>query len=247
MKKIAKIYIFITAFSFTLSSNSFAQNQKNQNAEDYIESASQNEKIADKIINNDDEKNTKINGKFYFGIDALIQNSSLSGNAKDPNEYYETQTSAISIFTGYDNLDFFKIEGFYSKSNEKKEINDVSNFSSFELKTKTLGLDFKPYLNFDKESQALFYLIFGLNYSQIDIAEINQTKTYAINKINTNNRGVNKIVPAFGLGVEYLFYRNFALRFQYKRNFVDAKIRNLEVLSKVKVIDNLSVGVSHSF
>lgn len=247
MKNIIKSCILIVVLLFTLPNYSLAQNQKKQIVKDYKESVSQNEKIADKIINNNDEKNTKINGKFYFGIDALIQNSSLSGSTKDPNEYYETQTSAISIFTGFDNLDFFKIEGFYSKSNEKKEITNVNNFSSFELKTKTLGLDFKPYLNFDKESRALLYLIFGLNYSQIDIAEINQTKTYAINKINTNNQGVNKIVPAFGFGVEYLFYRNFALRFQYKRNFVDAKIVNSDVLNKVKIIDTLSAGISHAF
>jgi hypothetical protein len=49
------------------------------------------------------------------------------------------------------------------------------------------------------------------------------------------------------LGVEYLFYRNFALRFQYKRNFVDAKIANSEVLNKVKIIDTLSAGISHAF
>ena len=155
----------------------------------------------------------------------------------------------MAVFAGYDNKDFFKIEGLYSKSNERKEIVSANNLSSFELRTKTLGVDFKPYLNFDIESQGLLYLIFGLNYNRIDAIEINRTKTSGslLDKVTVNNANVNKIVPVFGFGVEYLFYKNFVLRFQYKRNFVDAKIRNSEVLNEIKVIENLSVGVSHSF
>ena len=64
------------------------------------------------------------------------------------------------------NQDFFKIESYYSKSNEKNQISNSENFSTYDLRTKTLGLDFKPYLTFDKKSQASFYLIFGLNYNK---------------------------------------------------------------------------------
>jgi predicted porin len=115
-----------------------------------------------------------------------------------------------------------------------------------------LGVEFKPYLVFDKKSQALFYLIFGLNYNKIDIAEFNQEKIYlwdgtTSTKITSYNSSVNKVSPAFGLGVEYLFYKNFALRFQYKRNFIDAKISNSEVLNEVKLVENLGVGISHAF
>ena len=117
------------------------------------------------------------------------------------------------------------------------------------MKVKEFLKNSMEYLNFDKESQGLLYLIFGLNYNQIETVEINRTKTSGnlADKVTKNDSNVNKIVPAFGFGVEYLFYRNFVLRFQYKRNFVDAKITNSEVLNKVKVIENLSVGISHSF
>jgi opacity protein-like surface antigen len=144
------------------------------------------------------------------------------------------------------------IESFYLKTNEKNQILKSDNFSTFDLRTRTLGFDFKPYLVFDKKSQALFYLILGFNYNHIDITEVNQIKTYGNNgiaskKISSRNSSVNKFSPTFGLGVEYLFYRNFVLRFQYKRNFVDAKILNSEVLNKIKIIENLGVGLSHSF
>jgi hypothetical protein len=246
MKNISKFYIFVTAFYLTLSSNLLAQNEKEQITTDV-------EKQDVKIINNDDKEGVKegvkVEGKFYLGVDASLQKSILGGRLKNPNDFYEPLTSAMFVFAGYDNKDFFKIEGLYSKSNERKEIVSANNLSSFELRTRTLGVDFKPYLNFDKESQGLLYLIFGLNYNRIDAIEINRTKTYEnlADKITKNDSNVNKIVPAFGFGVEYLFHRNFVLRFQYKRNFVDAKITNSEVLNKVKVIENLSVGISHSF
>ena len=242
MKNISKFYIFATAFYLTLSSNLLAQNEKEPIATDI-------EKQDAKIINNDVKEDVKVKGKFYLGADASLQKSILGGGSKNPNDYYEPQTSAIFVFAGYDNKDFFKIEGLFSKSNERKEIISANNLSSFELRTRTLGVDFKPYLNFDKASQGLLYLIFGLNYNQIETEEINRTKTSGslADKVTKNDSNVNKIVPAFGFGVEYLFYRNFVLRFQYKRNFVDAKITNSEVLNKVKVIENLSVGISHSF
>ena len=242
MKNISKFYIFATAFYLTLSSNLLAQNEIEPIATDV-------EKQDAKIINNDAKEDVKVKGKFYLGADASLQKSILGGRLKNANDYYEPQTSAIFVFAGYDNKDFFKIEGLYSKSNERKEIISANNLSSFELRTRTLGVDFKPYLNFDKESQGLLYLIFGFNYNRIESIEINRTKTSdsLADKVTKNDSNVNKIVPAFGFGVEYLFYRNFVLRFQYKRNFVDAKITNSEVLNKVKVIENLSAGISHSF
>ena len=251
MKKITKIYIFITAFSFVSSSNSLAQNQKKQIVKDYTESTSQNEKIADKVIDNYDEKSAENNGKFYLGIDASYQNSTLGSGTKNPYDYYEPQTSAVAVFSGYDNQDFYKIEGFYSKTNEKNQILNSNNFSTFDLRNRTLGVEFKPYLVFDKKSQASLYLIFGLNYNKIETEEVNQTKIYSWNGATTKttyrNSSVNKVSPAFGLGVEYLFYKNFSLRFQYKRNFVDAKIKDSEVLNKVKLVENLGVGISHAF
>ncbi len=252
MKNIIKFYILIIAFLLTHSSNSLAQTQKKQIVKDSEESSFENEKIADKIINNNDEKSEETNGKFYLGVDALYQNSTLSGGVKNPYDYYEPQTSAIGVFAGYDNQDYYKIEGSYLKTNEKNQILRNDNFSTFDLRTMTLGADFKPYLVFDKKSRGLFYLIFGLNYNKIDILEFNQEKIYLLNgagtvKITSRNSSFNKVSPTFGLGIEYLFYQNFALRLQYKRNFVDAKIVNSEVLNKVKTIDSLSVGISHSF
>jgi opacity protein-like surface antigen len=246
MKNISRFYIFATVFYITLSSNLLAQNEKEPVATDV-------EKQDAKIINNDDKEDVKeevkVRGKFYLGVDASLQKSRLGGRLKNPNDFYEPLTSAMFVFAGYDNKDFFKIEGLYSKSNERKEIVSANNLSSFELRTRTLGVDFKPYLNFDKESQGLLYLIFGLNYNRIDAIEINHTKNSGslAEKFTKNDSNVNKIVPAFGFGVEYLFYRNFVLRFQYKRNFVDAKIANSEVLNKVKIIDTLSAGISHAF
>jgi hypothetical protein len=251
MKNITKFCILIITFLLTYSSNSLAQNQKKQIVKDSEESSFENEKIADKIINNNDEKFLEIDGKFYIGADALYQNSTLSGGVKNPYDYYEPQTSAVGVFAGYDNQDYYKIEGSYLKNNEKNQIRSGDNFSTFDLRTMTLGVDFKPYLVFDKKSRGLFYLIFGLNYNKIDISEFNQEKIYLWNQTTTKttslNSSVNKVSPIFGLGIEYLFYRNFALRLQYKRNFVDAKIVNSEVLNKVKIIDSLGVGISHAF
>jgi hypothetical protein len=151
MKKIVKFYILITAFSFILPSNAMAQNQKKQIVKDNIKSTSKNENIADKIINNYDENSAEINGKFYIGIDASYQNSKLGG-AKNPYDYYEPQTSAVAVFAGYDNQDFYKIEGFYMKTNEKKQVTAINSLANYELITKTAGIDFKPYLIFDKDT-----------------------------------------------------------------------------------------------
>jgi hypothetical protein len=246
MKNILKFYIFATASYLTLSSNSFAQSEKEPIAK-YVKK--QDAKIINNDAKEDAKEDVKVRGKFYLGFDTSFQKAILGGRSKNPNDYYEPLTYAMAVFAGYDNKDFFKIEGLYSKSNERKEIVSANNLSSFELRTKTLGVDFKPYLNFDKASQGLLYLIFGLNYNRIDAIEINRTKNSGslVDKVTGNNANVNKIVPVFGFGVEYLFYKNFVLRFQYKRNFVDAKIRNSEVLNEIKVIENLSVGVSHSF
>ncbi len=243
MKNIKKIIILIVAFTFTLSSNSLAQNEKKQAVKD-------SKKISIQDLQNN-EKNAKINGKFYFGIDASYQNSTLGGGGKNPYDYYEEQTSMAGVFAGYDNQDFYKIESVYSKTNEKNQILRSDNFSSFDLRTRTLGVDFKPYLIFDKKSQASLYLIFGLNYNKIDTSEVNQAKIYSWNgtttKTTSRNSSVNKVSPTFGLGVEYLFFKNFALRFQYRRNFVDAKIKDSEVLNKIKLIETLGVGISHAF
>lgn len=243
MKNIIKLCILIIAFTATLPSNLSAQNQKRQSVKDFKKNSTQDPQ--------DDDNISKINGKFYIGIDAMLQESILGTN--NPNNYYEPKTSTVAIFSGFDNKDFFKIEGFYSKSNEKKQIIGVNNFSSYELRTRTVGFDFKPYLNFDKKSQAIIYLIFGLNYNKIEAKEFNESKTYGIfgtlisNKITSRNSSLNKVSPTFGFGVEYLFYKNFALRLQYKRNFVDAKIVNSNVLNKVKIIESYGLGISHDF
>lgn len=244
MKNIAKFNILITTFTLIFSRESLAQYEKKQIVQD--------SKInLDKKIENYSEEAPKNNGKYYLGIDAYYQNSALGGSTKNPYDYYEEQTSMAGVFAGYDNQDFYKIESVYSKTNEKNQIVRSDNFSSFDLRTRTVGVDFKPYLIFDKKTQASFYLIFGLNYNKIETEEVNQTKIYSWNgattKITSHNSSVNKVSPTFGLGVEYLFYKNFALRFQYKRNFVDAKIKNSEVLNKIKLIDTLGVGISHAF
>lgn len=243
MKNIIKFCILIIAFTTSIPSNLNAQNQKKQPVKDFKKISIHDPQYDNNI--------SKIKGKFYIGIDAFLQESILDERAN--NNYYEPKTSAVAIFSGFDNKDFFKIEGFYSKSNEKKQIIGVNNFSSYELRTRTIGLDFKPYLNFDKKSQAIIYLIFGLNYNKIEAIEYNESKTYGIfgtlisNKITSRNSSLNKVSPTFGFGVEYLFYKNFALRFQYKRNFIDAKTKDSEVLNKIKLIETLGVGISHAF
>jgi len=255
MKNIAKFYIFITAFSLMLSSNSLAQNEKKQMIKDGKKNANQDMKIDHKIADNDSDEAEKINRKFYLGVEALFQNSSIRAKGtKNPDDYYEPDTSTMAFFTGYDNQDYFKIEGFYSKTNEKKQINATNSFSNIEFKTTAIGVDFKPYLVFDKESRGLFYLIFGANYNQIEANEFSQTKALTFSPIighetstKSRNSRVSKFSPVIGMGAEYLFYKNFALRFQYKRNFVDAKIINSDFIDKVKVIENLGVGISHPF
>lgn len=255
MKNIAKFYIFITVFSLTLSSNSLAQNEKKQTIKDNKKISKQDVKIDNKIVDNDSDEAEKIDRKFYLGLDAIFQNSTIRAKGtKNPDDYYEPDTSTMAFFTGYDNQDYFKIEGFYSKTNEKKQINATNSFSNIEFKTTAIGVDFKPYLVFDKESRGLFYLIFGANYNQIEANEFSQTKALTFSSIighetstKSRNSRVSKFSPVIGIGGEYLFYKNFALRFQYKRNFVDAKIINSDFIDKVKVIENLGVGISHPF
>ena len=251
MKNIAKFNIFITAFILLFHSESLAQYEKKQMIKDDKKISNQGVKIDNNI---DEAENN--NGKFYIGIDAILQNSSIGGKgAINPYNYYEPNTSAISVFTGYDNQDSFKIEGFYSKSNEKKQINTASSLSSFELITKTTGVDFKPYFIFDKESQGLFHLILGINYNQIEAKEYSKTSALIYSypslsyktTIQSRNLSVSKVSPVIGVGVEYLFYKNFALRFNYKRNFVNAKIVNSNFIDKVKVIETIGVGISHPF
>lgn len=255
MKNIAKFYIFITAFSLTLSSNSLAQNDEKQMIKDSKKISKQGVKIDNKIIDNDSEEAEKIDRKFYLGVDAIFQNSTIRGKgAKNPDDYYEPDTSTIAVFAGYDNQDFYKIESFYSKSNEKKQINAINSFSNIEYITKTMGVDFKPYLVFDKESCGLFHLILGVNYNQIEAKEFSQTRALVFSPVigyktstKSRNSSLSKVSPVFGVGVEYLFYKNFSLRFQYKRNFVNAKIINSDFIDKVKVIETLGVGISHPF
>ena len=255
MKNIAKFYIFITAFSLTLSSNSLAQNEKRQMIKGFKKISNQDVKNYHKIADNDIEETDKIDRKFYLGVDAIFQNSSIRAKGiNNPDEYYEPNTSAISVFAGYDNQDYFKIEGVYSKTNEKKQINATNSLLNIEYITKTMGVDFKPYLVFDKESRGLFYLILGVNYDQIEAKEFSQTKALVFPPVTgyetstkSRNSSVSKVSPVIGVGVEYLFYKNFALRFQYKRNFVDAEIINSDFIDKVKVIENLGVGISHPF
>lgn len=255
MKNITKFYIFITAFYLMLSSNSLAQNEKKQMIKDGKKNSKQSVKINNKIADNDIDEDEKIDRKFYLGLDAVFQNSTIRANdTKNPDDYYEPDTSTMAFFAGFDNQDYFKIEGFYSKTNEKKQINAINSFSNFEYTTKTVGVDFKPYLVFDKELRGLFYLIFGANYNQIEANEFSQKRALVFFPViryetstKSRNSRVSKFSPSIGIGGEYLFYKNFALRFQYKRNFVNAKIINSDFIDKVKVIETLGVGISHPF
>ena len=245
MKNIAKIIITIIAFTLTLSSNSLAQNEKKQVVKD-------SKKISIQDLQNN-EKNAEINGKFYFGMEAFLQNYKLSGGygAKEVYDYYEPNTTAVAVFFGYDNEDFFKIESFYSKSNEKNQVIGNNGFSDFELRARNFGVDFKPYINFDKNARGLLYAIFGLNYNHIEATENLQSKTFGIggvkNEIISKNASLNKFSPSLGLGVEYLCYKNFSCRFQHKRNFINAEIDNMTALRKVKVADITAIGISYSF
>lgn len=247
MKKIAQFNIFFITIFYLFSLDSLAQNEKKQIFQDPKKNIFHEDK-------NNSKELLKQTSKFYIGLDASFQDSNFEGfEGKNPNDYYESQTSTVSFFSGYDNNDLYKIEAFYYKSNEKNQVSNSNKFSTYEFKTRTVGVDFKPYLNFDEKTHALLYLILGLNYNKIEAQEINQYSNYGASdniissETNAINSKINKFSPTFGVGVEYLFYKKFSLRFQYKRNFVDAKIKNSEVFNKVKNINSLSAGISFPF
>jgi N-acetylneuraminate synthase len=162
----------------------------------------------------------------------------LGGGAKNPYDYYEPQTSAVAVFAGYDNQDFYKIESFFTKSNEKNQILSGNNFSSFDLRNRTLGVEFKPYLVFDKKSQALLYLIFGLNYNKIDTAEFNQEKITFQKEIKTLNSLERGLVSKKNIvkGDRLILGKNVNLMIPLgKKQFSAANFKNLNTFAKFNI------------
>ena len=56
-------------------------------------------KIDHKIADNDSDEAEKINRKFYLGVEAIFQNSSIRAKGtKNPDDYYEPDTSTMAFF-----------------------------------------------------------------------------------------------------------------------------------------------------
>jgi opacity protein-like surface antigen len=224
------------------------------------------------------------NTKYYFGLDASFQyidskskNSDIldDGTKFSPQaeDFYETMALAPSIFAGVDFDGKFKLETYFIQTNENKINNNTglatningelissktkNSFpinTNFAIKTQTIGFDFKPYQKLDEN---LFgFLIFGVNYSRI---EIKQGASMNVNlpQFNFNNTfsaetktSYNRILPSVGIGLEYFVMPNLTLRTQFKYSHLLQKSKNNNsdgAVVEFNGISNLNFGTAYYF
>ncbi len=224
------------------------------------------------------------NTKYYFGLDASFQyinstsknsdtlddGTKFSPQAKD---FYQTMALAPSIFAGVDFDNEFKLETYFIQTNENKINNNTglatntngelissknkNSFpinTNFAIKTQTIGFDFKPYQKLDEN---LFgFLIFGVNYSRIEIKQglstninlpqLNFNQTFSAETKTSYNR----ILPSIGIGLEYFVMPNLTLRTQFKYSHFLQKSKNNNsdgALVEFNGISNLNFGTAYYF
>lgn len=198
--------------------------------------------------------------RFYAGIDASSQKLALdiysttlsvSPSAED---YYETNSFVPYLFAGFDNGSNLKIEASYSRSSEEKSNNStglvlVSDDSSLfslssksEIKTQTIGLDFKPYAKIN--DKFLAYGILGVSQNKLDIKE----SIYCDGTLcDSYSESVSKLAPTLGFGAEYFLASNVAVRTQFKYTHLNAKTPDSFGIKEIKSVTNLNIGVGYYF
>lgn len=192
--------------------------------------------------------------KFYLGLDASRQDLDLDTSndiysgikAKD---YYKNNSINPSIFAGVDVLDFLKIEASYTQSSTTKK-NNVNlpiwdGKTNYQIKTKTIALDFKPYVKIN--DKFLAFAIVGASYNKININEKehdNSTEEESITK-----GSATKLAPSVGFGLEYFVLPNLALRTQAKYTHLNVKTNANDdfLLGKIQGMSQVNAGVAYYF
>ena len=163
-------------------------------------------------------------------------------------------------------LDFLKIEASYTQSSTKKKNNPNILFqnddgtaltnddgtaltsvvqTNYQIKTKTIALDFKPYVKIN--DKFLAFAIVGASYNKININEKNYISI--IEKTVSFKGSANKIAPSVGFGVEYFVLPNLALRTQAKYTHLNVKTNSDDdfLLGKIKGMTHVNVGAAYYF
>ena len=205
--------------------------------------------------------------KFYLGLDASLQDLNL--NTSDNNigikakDYYKNNSINPSIFAGVDVLDFLKIEASYTQSSTTQKNNPNIVFTidddtietwdktNYQIKTKTIALDFKPYVKIS--DNFLAFAIVGASYNKININEKDHITESTIDgdySIETQTKGsATKLAPSVGLGLEYFVLPNLALRTQAKYTHLNVKTNRNDdfVLGKIQGMTHVNVGAAYYF
>lgn len=204
--------------------------------------------------------------KFYLGLDASRQDLNLdtsdiySDTGIKAKDYYKNNSINPSIFAGVDVLDFLKIEASYTQSSTTKKNNpnleiendDGTTFTwdktNYQIKTKTIALDFKPYVKIN--DKFLAFAIVGASYNKININEKdNYTDDNSKEKEKIIKESATKLAPSVGFGLEYFVLPNLALRTQAKYTHLNVKTKsdgNL-LLGKIKGMTHVNVGAAYYF
>ena len=200
--------------------------------------------------------------KFYLGLDASRQDLNLdtsdiySDTGIKAKDYYKNNSINPSIFAGVDVLDFLKIEASYTQSSTTKKnnpnipfLNDEGTISiwdktNYQIKTKTIALDFKPYVKIN--DKFLAFAIVGASYNKININEKNLINLEPIDELKES---ANKIAPSVGFGLEYFVLPNLALRTQAKYTHLNVKTNSDDdfLLGKIKGMTHVNVGAAYYF
>ena len=204
--------------------------------------------------------------KFYLGLDASLQDLNL--NTSDNNigikakDYYKNNSINPSIFAGVDVLDFLKIEASYTQSSTTQKNNpnmfiidgdtiETWDKTNYQIKTKTIALDFKPYVKIS--DNFLAFAIVGASYNKININEKDHITESTIDgdySIETTTKGsATKLAPSVGLGLEYFVLPNLALRTQAKYTHLNVKTNRNDdfVLGKIQGMTHVNVGAAYYF
>ncbi len=196
--------------------------------------------------------------KFYLGLDASRQDLNLDKNNNaiysgiDTKDYYKNNSINPSIFAGVDVLDFLKIEASYTqssttKNNPNPEISDDLDKTNYQIKTKTIALDFKPYVKIN--DKFLAFAIVGASYNKININEKDNYTDDNSTEIDELKGSATKLAPSVGFGVEYFVLPNLALRTQAKYTHLNVKTNNDDdlLLGKIQGMTHVNVGAAYYF